>query len=180
MQRIDGADPPAFIDMLNIAGYFPTWVVVAIVLLVIDIPRLKGQRVRRITERFELLLWPPIAAGLIAGGLKLLIRRERPVLHDGAYVFRPWDEFSIDVTGLGMPSSHAAVAFSVATILTKMEPWPVGVWIFLALGCGFARLVGGAHFLSDVYVGGVLGVVCALGVWRIHVALKTRAETAGP
>lgn len=105
-------------------------------------------------------------AGLAAEVLKVVIGRDRPLYHDGAWVLRPLgDRFR---GGMGFPSSHAATAFGGA----------VGVWLFtgerprvhlalgicvgaLSIGCAASRMLTGAHFLSDVVGGAILGWIAA-------------------
>ena len=69
-------------------GYLPTWIFVAVAMLLIDAKRFQGQPFRKITRRAELIFWPPVLAGILAAVLQVLLRRERPSLNDGEYVFR--------------------------------------------------------------------------------------------
>lgn len=102
-----------------------------------------------------LLAISPAAAGLLAELLKLMIRRERPSLHDGEYAYRSFMERPFDSHDLGFPSSHAAVAFGGATIVARQYPRAAWVAYLLASGSAITRVVAQAHFLSDV-IGGVL------------------------
>ena len=62
-----------------------------------------------------------------------------------------------------MPSSHTLVAFGAAAALAALFPRTRWVWYALAAGCGVSRVLAQAHFLSDVTVAAVVGVV--LGTW---------------
>ena len=58
-----------------------------------------------------------------------------------------------------MPSSHSAAAFLLSAVLSRMYPKLTPLLMFLACFVAFARVVTGAHFVSDVIVGGALGWV---------------------
>ncbi len=109
----------------------------------------------------------PAVAGLTAELLKLVIRRERPNLHDGEYSYRPFGDRLMDSHDLGFPSSHVAVAFAGATIVAHRYPRAGLVAYLLAAGCGVTRLTTQAHFLSDV-------VGAALTGWAVATMLIRR------
>ncbi len=142
--------------MLRIVGFYPTWIVLAIALWM-------QTRNRR---RALLLFFAPGLGGLLAEVLKLLMRRERPAVMDGEYVFRSFTERPFSTSGLALPSSHALVAFSGAWMLCRLYPraWPV--WVGLAAGCAFTRVEAHAHFLSDVTVAAVAAWFMVEWMWR--------------
>ena len=142
--------------MLRTIGYFPFWVVAGLAFWL-------QSRDRR---RALLLALTPGVAGLIDEVLKILSQRERPGLHDGAYFFRSFTGQWWKTSDIGLPSSHAMVAFSVAWILCRIYPRASVVWLGLAAGCAITRVAAQAHFLSDVTVGAVAGIVVAEGMWR--------------
>lgn len=145
------------------------WVLIALVLIGRDWPKPDTDKVRTGLRRAVFLFAPPAVAGLAAEILKVLVRRMRPEHADGFYRFKPLAEstslFSPDfwnATGLSMASSHAAVAFGGA--LAAGILWPRARWWLLALAAltAFSRILVGAHFVSDVYVGATLGALaCA-------------------
>jgi membrane-associated phospholipid phosphatase len=112
-------------------------------------------------------VWRVLAAPVLAGGvaelLKLLVRRERPGLHEGTYVFRGFAERPFDTHDIGFPSSHAVVAFAGAAVLSRVYPRAGAVAYALALGCAATRVLAQAHFASDVVAGGIAG--WAVGAW---------------
>jgi membrane-associated phospholipid phosphatase len=60
----------------------------------------------------------------------------------------------------GFPSGHTIAAFSVATIIARRygrHKWVPWVSYGLAGVVGFSRISSSDHFVSDVFVGGVLG-----------------------
>jgi membrane-associated phospholipid phosphatase len=150
--------------LLRIMGFLPTWLAGAAALILHDHggtpPPSHGP-----WRRGLLLALAPLAAGLICEVLKLLIRRERPGPHDGDYFFRAFDTDTWSTRGLGLPSSHAMVAFSAAAMLSFLFPrtWPV--WWLLAAGAGYTRIAAGAHFLSDVALAAFAGWLVSWTVW---------------
>ena len=96
--------------------------------------------------------------------LKLLVRRDRPGVYDGAYGFRPWADHPFSSSGFGMPSSHALIAFSGAAALAVLFPRATPIWYALAVGCAITRVLSGAHFVSDVTVGAIIAIAVAISL----------------
>ncbi len=148
--------------MFRVIGYYPLWILMAVALWLHTRDR----------SRALFLGLMPGFGGLAAEVLKLLLRRERPVPHDGEYFFRAFSERPFSTSGLALPSSHALVAFAGAFALCKLYPraWPV--WLLLAAGCAYTRVVAHAHFLSDV-------VTAAVAAWFLVeiVARNWKLET---
>lgn len=120
----------------------------------------------RVWDRAGSLLLGPIIAGLSAEALKLAVARERPTvdfitIRTDGYAFRgPMSGFA-DATNLGFPSSHAAVAFAGCLILAAWMPRARWVFFALAVGCGVGRMLIGAHYATDIFVGALIGWGCA-------------------
>ena len=142
--------------MFRTVGFLPIWLLLAGALWLQT-----GDR-----RRALLLGLVPTAAGALCAILQLLLRRERPGLHAGSYVFRAFGDRPFHGAEFGLPSSHAMVAFSGAWLLSRMYPkaWPV--WLLLAAGCAWSRIAAQAHFLSDVTVAAVAGWFLVSVVWR--------------
>lgn len=142
--------------MFRIVGYLPVWLLLGAALYLQTRDRRRGLLVALV----------PAAGGLAAEVLKLLLRRERPAPHDGAYVFRSFLERPFSTSGLALPSSHSLVAMSGAFILCRLYPraWPV--WILFGAGCALTRVQARAHFLSDVTVAAVAAWVVVELCWR--------------
>ena len=152
--------------LLRVIGYYPLWVILGLAVWL-------QTRDRR--DALLLGLMPGVA-GLVAEVLKVLLRRERPGLHDGAYVFRAFSDQFWSTKQIGLPSSHALVAFGGAWMLGKLYPRARWLWFALALGCGLTRVQARAHFLSDVVVAAVAAwVVIELG-WRWSGAAAARPQ----
>lgn len=113
-------------------------------------------------DRAGSLFFAPIIAGLCAEGLKLVTARERPTidietLRQGGYAFRGLMTGFSDATNLGFPSSHTAVAFAGCLTLAVWMPRARWVFFALAVGCGVGRMMIGAHYATDVFVGALIG-----------------------
>ncbi len=145
--------------LLRVTGFLGTWAVLAW-----GVRAVEGEDPTRrplATRRALLLFWAASLGGLAAEILKIVIRRERPALHDGLYGFRPWDERTWSGGGLSLPSSHAAVAFGGAAMLARLYPRARWVGYTLAVGCGVTRVLARAHFVSDVVLAAGLGWLTA-------------------
>ena len=150
--------------LFRIAGFVPTWMLGSAALILSD--RGTGAPApRRFWWRGMLLTAAPVASGLACEVLKILLRRERPGLHDGAYFFRSFTDHPWSTTAIGLPSSHVMVAFAGAGMASCLFPrtWPA--WMLFAAGCAFTRVAAQAHFLSDVVLAGIAGIFVARSMW---------------
>jgi undecaprenyl-diphosphatase len=76
------------------------------------------------------------------------------------------------------PSSHAANAFALAWVLgARWRRW-IPLFLGLALLVAFSRMYLNRHFLSDVVVGGLIGVMCAWAAAR-WLPIGRRARDSG-
>ncbi len=165
-------------QLLRLAGYLPAWIVVGATM------GLAGTVGRRGGDsggsgawlgRGVLLVLGAGLAGLAAEILRVVFRRERPGAA-GLYVW-DWPWGPKPAAGWGLPSSHAAVAFGAAFVLARIAPGSGLVLFPLAAGCALSRMLAGAHFLSDVYLGAVVSyAVCRaiLGTPGARAALGPR------
>lgn len=153
--------------MLRTIGYFPFWVVAGLALWLQSRNRRHGL----------LLALTPGVAGLVDELLKILSQRERPAMNHGDYVFRGFTGQWWKTADIGLPSSHAMVAFAGAWILCRLYPRASAVWLVLAAGCAITRVEAQAHFLSDVTVAAVAGVVVAEILWRKTERREPRADS---
>jgi membrane-associated phospholipid phosphatase len=144
---------------LRTMGYWPVWAAVSLALWLHD--RGRGAAGYSSARRAMRLIASASIAGVIAELLKLVVRRERPSLHDGAYGFRAWSDRPLSSSGFGFPSSHAVEAFAAAAVLGQLFPESRALWWALAVGCGLTRIMAGAHFVSDVVAGALLGALTA-------------------
>jgi membrane-associated phospholipid phosphatase len=163
--------------MFRLAGYLPTWLLIALGLGLVSWGRKQEHGWRRLLPALGLALSASLS-GLAGETIKLLVRRQRPLLVHGCYVFRAWSDRTFSTSDLGLPSSHAVVAFGAAFMLVRLYPrgWPV--WLLLALGCALTRLLEQAHYLSDVTLSAIVGFGVA---WALAAAARkiTPAPSTG-
>lgn len=68
------------------------------------------------------------------------------------------------------PSGHTSAAFSIATFLAlywSNKKWNF-IFAFLALTIGYGRIYMSQHFITDVYVGMIIGVVVTTLVYYLY------------
>lgn len=152
--------------LLRIQGFLPTWLFVAAALILTDWQRRATEGVWSGLRRGALLVGSAAIGGLLAEAVKIVVRRQRPGAGAGHYLFRAWSDRPFSTSGLGMASSHAGVAFGALAMLSCFYPRARPVWMALAVGCALSRVAAGAHFLSDVTMGAVLGIAAAAVLWR--------------
>ena len=108
-------------------------------------------------ETGKLLFSAYTGAGVITYGMKRLIGRKRPL---DATLGNP-----------ALPSGHASIVFSVATILGYKYP---KLRIPLYIGAGlvsFSRIYLGRHYTSDVVTGAAIGTTMGVLVWHNRATL---------
>ena len=104
-----------------------------------------------------------LLAWVITQMLKSLLPTTRPFLLNG--------EPSLTLLAHNdgsFPSSHSAVAFSLATALW-LHNKRLGFFYFLAAFLvGLGRVLANVHYLLDIVVGGLLGALVAVVINRLH------------
>jgi len=94
-------------------------------------------------------------AGVVLA-IKFMVRRQRPQGEWGV-IYRSTDPHSF-------PSGHAARACLIAIVASALAPttWLILLlWIWAPL-VGLARVAMGVHYVSDILVGAILGILVAL------------------
>lgn len=118
------------------------------------------------------------AAGL-SRIIKALVHRSRPPSIDAAAVF----------DGYAFPSGHttAAVAICAVTayLLARRRSWRVRVWITVsavtvAIAVGFSRAYLGAHWLTDVVGGLLVGGAWSVAIIAVSREIALRTERSAP
>jgi len=123
-----------------------------------------------------------LANALVLNIFKMTIGRPRPRFMDPYTFTLPWQTYTLQIDGVAqprhaweawrgissnlwsMPSSHTAAAFVLAVFLATLYPkcrWLVLIWAGLV---GVCRVILGAHYPSDVVVGGVIGFATATAI----------------
>ena len=94
---------------------------------------------------------------LVAKGVKTIVGRGRPYDHDPTTRLR----LATQTDGsLGYVSGHAAVAATLATIVSRDRSAATGIALHgFALGVGVTRIYAGAHLPLDVVGGAALGIL---------------------
>jgi membrane-associated phospholipid phosphatase len=154
--------------MFRVCGYLPVWLIVAAALALVDSTDMKLVGLGATLTRATLLLAPVLLTGALVEVLKIVIRRERPDMHAGLWVFRPFSDGLFHGGGLSTPSSHAGVAFAAAWCLCRLYPRASVVWIGLAVGCAVTRVMNHSHWVSDVFLSAMLSYAAVDLVWRWH------------
>ena len=108
------------------------------------------------------LLTTLLGSGLLVRGLKTVLGRSRPRLlfEQNVHGFHPFD--GLHWATQSFPSGHSQTIWAVMTVL--MVLWPNCRLAFVVLGVlvSFSRVATTVHFLSDVVMGGFLGIAFAL------------------
>lgn len=172
VENLGEVESKAWYQILRQTGDVRTWLLVALVLAshmlwsnlrALPVPRIHPGAIAGIVAS-------PIIAGLIAELLKLILGRERPADSQTGeyqhYVFKGLMRGFVDSSNLGLPSSHAAVAFGAAFILGRAFPGAGLILIPVAAGCALTRMLAGRHFATDVVLGAIVGWLSALLVAR--------------
>lgn len=147
--------------LLRIAGYFPTWILLAVVLW-----RQLGTHARVGNWHPSIILLAPIAlTAALSEILKIISKRFRPEILDGYYGWRSWADSPLSTGGIGLPSGHAATALAAAFILCRLYPRSTPVWLLLGFGCAATRVIAGAHFITDVYLSAIIAYAAARTIW---------------
>ncbi len=142
------------------------WVIpgsIALLLLVIK------QKKRSAGVILLLLIGILISDQISSGVLKPLVGRWRPC--------KTLEGFRLLVACGGrwsFPSSHAANAAVVATILSWQFPRWRWIWVLVAGLIGFSRIYVGVHYPLDVIAGWILGGLIGIIVVQISMALQRK------
>ncbi len=148
------------------AEYFPY--VVAALFVGFAFSRLSGRKTRL------LLFGEGILAAFVSRGFvelfRFFIHRPRPFIADPSII--PL----ISEASYSFPSGHAAFFFALSTVVYIYDKrW--GLWFFIAsLIVGFARVMAGVHYLTDILGGAVLGIAVGYGMQWLLVRLRKGAS----
>ncbi|OYD17625.1 hypothetical protein CH333_00045 [candidate division WOR-3 bacterium JGI_Cruoil_03_44_89] len=108
-----------------------------------------------------------LVSGVVVGALKILAGRARPYKDEGAYSYSP---FNICASYQSLPSGHTSTAFAIASCLADdCENKLVGVMCYgMAILVGLARIHDNEHWISDVFLGGVIGIGVGKTISKLH------------
>ena len=108
-----------------------------------------------------------VISGVLVGFLKFSIGRARPFTGESRATFRP---FSSASRYYSFPSGHATSAFSVATVIAEhSKEFLIDVTAYgLATLVAMSRIQKNKHWVSDVFVGSVIGFLIGKKITQLH------------
>ena len=106
-------------------------------------------------------------AGLTTSVIKSALGRSRPYTGEGPYKYRGF-QFKAGTTAL--PSGHTTVAFALSSVLASRVDGSIAPFILYgaAILTGLSRVYHDDHWMSDSYLGAVVGTSSGLVVVRLH------------
>lgn len=178
-ENVLGGDIRRELEALQQFGQGAVTLLIAWAIWLLDPPR-----------RRRLLDWGAAAAiaAVVAYPAKMLIGRPRPKFDDpgyfcgpfGAYPLGPdvgvrhgwevWAGISSDLWS--MPSTHTVYAVVAAVALAVLYPRLKPIAVTMACLVGLARVLFGAHYLSDVLVGGGIGLAAGVVAMRMYLGVR--------
>ena len=114
------------------------------------------------TRIFLSMLIALAIVGLAARAIKISTGRARPSVKTEEV----WNGPRFSSKFHAFPSGHAVASTAFFAVLVFAN-WRIGLpCLAIPILIGFSRIYGGAHYLSDVVCAAVLGILCAILVWR--------------
>ncbi len=114
------------------------------------------------TRIFLSMLAALAIAGLIGRGIKISTGRARPSVKSEEV----WNGPRFSSKYHAFPSGHVASSTAFFAVLF-LANWRIGLACApIPILIGFSRMYVAAHYLSDVVCAAILGIFCALLVWR--------------
>ncbi|MFI5253801.1 MAG: phosphatase PAP2 family protein [Bacteroidota bacterium] len=98
---------------------------------------------------------------------KILLGRSRPYTEDGPHKFRP---ITTATEYTSLPSGHSTVAFAVSSVLSEKIKNPyatVGLYSLASI-TALSRVYNDQHWLSDTFLGAVVGTFMGVTVSHLH------------
>jgi len=126
---------------------------------------------RRKKEKFAqraLYLFCTVAiSGIIVNIIKVITGRFRPKVYfkDGLYGF---DFLHIDYEYLSFPSGHSATALSAMIAFGILWPKFRIHFLFAGIVIALSRVIITSHYLSDVLIGSLIGVLTSILLYQIY------------
>ena len=123
---------------------------------------------KRWTAIFLAMVAAAAIAGVAAYGIKIAAGRPRPAVK----IERLWRSGDLRPSHHAFPSGHSAASAAFFGVLFFVC-WRLGIFLLIPLGVGATRIFLGAHYLSDVVGGILLGLlVAAVVAWFLRSRVK--------
>lgn len=105
------------------------------------------------------ILFSPVVSLMTVTAIQLFCQRPRPYEETGAGIT---PMLTKTAKGNSFPSRHIACAVSIAMAFIPHLPLVGAVLMVFALGLAYTRFTVGVHYISDLLVGGVVGLFFGL------------------
>ena len=131
-----------------------------------------SRRIGRIIAACTFVFLSVALSGLVVNVVKPLVGRHRP---GDLFAEQPqsgFDLLSFDTALGSFPSGHAQMIFALAVALAIIVPRFDHFYLLAAVVIAFSRVAVSADFLSDVIVGGWIGIVAPVLLHRCFFAPK--------
>ena len=155
-------DPSLYpIELLTDLGKSTWYIIVSLILFIYWIDKKPKQ-----SDAALLILSTTIISGILVNIVKVIFGRARPQLYadEQLYGFF-WGK--LDVLYRSFPSGHATTAMAVwlafALLFPRYRAWLIAIGILISL----SRVILTQHYLSDVIIGGWLGVMTTLILYHM-------------
>lgn len=172
VQLVNGWNTPFLDEVMWIVSGRITWIPLYVLLIYLAIRQ--GGWKSSLLFVFGVGVSVLLADFISTQGMKEVIQRYRPShnldIKDQLHYYQiGWGDFYRG--GMyGFVSSHAANFFAIAvfsiSFLIDYKKWLNPLLIGIAVLVSFSRIYLGVHYFSDVFVGAILGMLIALGVYR--------------
>jgi hypothetical protein len=125
-------------------------------------------------QAFQALLY----SSVVTQTFKFLVGRSRPHVVQDPYLAKP---LTLNDNYNAMPSGHATVAFALSTVLSQnIDNIYASIGLYgLAVTTAVSRLYHNRHWMSDVFVGAVIGTATGVFVTSQDTE-KTNGESSSP
>ena len=170
---LNGSDSTFWDSFFYFYSYRWTWVPFWLCLLFVVIYRKNGTEFKRDWKGIVWTILTVIAVVVLcdqisSGIFKPLFHRFRPTHHPD---FQDWVKIVFDKRGgkYGFISGHATNSFGIATLtafLFRNRLFTVTLFLYASL-TAYSRIYLGLHFISDVVVGALVGMLVGYAGYRI-------------